>query len=117
MLGLEQGEIHVGVDAGRPQEALLRTHEGERPATLRDLSCREPRLAERDDVLGERQPLHEALHPLGRGTQAAPRRVDPGQAGLRGQMGGEDGERLAVRAPRCADAPATKPESPSSVPT
>jgi hypothetical protein len=112
VLGLEEREVHVRVDPRGAQQSLLRAHQGERPPSLHDAAGRELGLAERDDVLGQREPRDDSLESLDGRAEVPVRGVDAREAGLRGQVGGEHGERLAVGAARGADAAAAQLEVP-----
>ena len=60
MVGLEQREVDVGVDPARAQQALLGADEREVAAPGGGPPGGELGVAERDDVLGQRQPLDDA---------------------------------------------------------
>ena len=102
VVGLVDGELDVDVDARGALELLLGGDERERLAALRRAPGGELGLAERDDVLGEREPLgHAAQAPdrRGRGCGRSPRRAAPGPASAAAKPR-HHRQRLAERAPR-----------------
>ena len=105
MVGLEDRELDVGVDARRVQQLLLGADERERLPRRGLAPGGEFRLAERDHVLGQREPLDELAQPVDV-------TVEPRQAERRARVVGDQRERLPERAPSGGAPPAPPLELP-----
>ncbi len=118
VVGLVDGRLGVRVDARGAEQAALGADEAELAPGGRGAALGQARLAERDDVLGQRQPLRERLPAATGGGQVALRRGDPGEPGQRGRVvrarrrgrpagraARRGGRRARARARRAAPAP------------
>ena len=106
MIGLEERELPVGVDAAGAEQAPLGGHERQVVPGCARAARRELGLAERDDVLGERESLDDAPQAPDRWPERTPGRLDARQPRVGGREAGLCAERRAIGRAGRREAPA-----------
>ena len=110
MVGLEDRQLGVGVDAAGGQQALLGAHEREVARRGHAAAGDLLQLTQGDHVLGQREPRDDSAHARDGAAQVAPCGLDPREPRLRWDVPREARERRAVRQPGRTQPAATELE-------
>src|SRR5215207_2389705 len=106
VIGLEERDLRVGVDAGAGEQPPLGPDQREVAARGGRAAGGQLGLAEADHVLRQRQPGGQHAPAADRSAEVPAGRVDPREAGLRRRVPGHGRERGTVRRPRRRRPPA-----------